>query len=111
MSKFDVHSIETAPEKSKPLLEGAKKAFGFVPNLLGVFAESPAALEAYLSVSTAFGKSDLTAAEQQVHATQGGDSKKCAPQDNTQKTPQNTMNENNVITNTTIGRGRRAAAK
>ena len=66
MSKFDVHSIETAPEKSKPLLQGAKKAFGFVPNLLGVFAESPAALEAYLSVSTAFGKSDLTAAEQQV---------------------------------------------
>ena len=66
MSKFDVHSVETAPEKSKPLLEGAKKAFGFVPNLLGVFAESPAALEAYMAVSTAFSKSDLTPAEQQV---------------------------------------------
>jgi len=66
MSKFDVHTIETAPEHSKPLLEGAKQAYGFVPNLLGVFAESPAALEAYLAVSTAFSKSDFTPAEQQV---------------------------------------------
>jgi len=37
-----------------------------VPNLLGVLAEAPSALEAYLSVSSAFEKTSLTPAEQQV---------------------------------------------
>ena len=66
MSDFTVHTIETAPDQSVALLQGAQKAFGFVPNLIGVLAESPAAAEAYLTLSQIFDKSSLTPAERQV---------------------------------------------
>lgn len=64
--EFNVWDIDLAPEGSRSALEAARKKFGFVPNLLGVLAEAPSALEAYLSVSGAFEKSSLTRAEQQV---------------------------------------------
>lgn len=66
MTSFPVHSLATAPESSRPLVEGAKKAFGFVPNLVGVLAESPVALEGYLAVAGAFDKSSLSATEKQI---------------------------------------------
>jgi uncharacterized peroxidase-related enzyme len=66
MTDFNVHTIDTAPDASRPLLEGAQKAFGFVPNLIGVLAESPAVAEAYLTLSQIFDKSSLTAVERQV---------------------------------------------
>lgn len=66
MTNFDVHTIDTAPDASRPLLQGAQKAFGFVPNLIGVLAESPAVAEAYLTLSQIFDKSSLTAVERQV---------------------------------------------
>ena len=39
MTKFTAHTIESAPDASRPLLEGIKRSFGFVPNLFGVFAD------------------------------------------------------------------------
>ena len=33
MTTFPVHSNETAPEGSRPILAAAQKKFGFVPNL------------------------------------------------------------------------------
>ena len=65
MTTFEVHTIESAPEPSKPVLEEAKKSFGSIPNLFGVFAESPAILKAYaelgstLETSTAFDTTEL----------------------------------------------------
>ena len=44
---FEVHTIDSAPAESKATLQQTKAAFGAVPNLFGVFAESPAALQAY----------------------------------------------------------------
>ena len=41
MSNYQIHSIETTPEKSKPLLELFTHAIGFVPNLAGAIANSP----------------------------------------------------------------------
>ncbi|MGB6221072.1 carboxymuconolactone decarboxylase family protein [Haloferula sp.] len=64
--KLDLQTIESAPESSRPLLEGAKASFGFVPNLLGTLANAPAALEGYLAVAGAFGKSSFSATEQEV---------------------------------------------
>lgn len=49
MTHFTIHTPESAPEGSKAILEAAKKGLGFVPNLYGVLAESPAALKAYTS--------------------------------------------------------------
>lgn len=66
MVNFTVHTNESAPEASKPLLEAAQKAFGFVPNLQRVFAESPALLEGYMTLWSIFEKSSLSPAEQQV---------------------------------------------
>ncbi len=50
MTTFPVHSSETAPEASKPILAAAQKKFGFVPNLFRVMAEAPAAGEANMAV-------------------------------------------------------------
>ncbi|MEL6767880.1 MAG: carboxymuconolactone decarboxylase family protein [Pseudomonadota bacterium] len=62
-----LHTPETAPEGSKPLLEGSVKAFGMIPNLHAVMAESPAHLEAYQSLhSLVVGKSAFDATERTV---------------------------------------------
>jgi len=42
-----VHDLESAPEASKPLLQNSMKAFGRLPSLHGVMAESPGLLEGY----------------------------------------------------------------
>lgn len=66
MTEFRVHTAETAPEGAGSALETAKSAFGFVPNLIGVLAEAPAAAEAYLALGGLFGRTSLTPEEQQV---------------------------------------------
>ncbi len=66
MTTFPVHSSETAPEGSKPVLAAAQKKYGFVPNLFRVMAEAPAAGEAYLAVMDIFESSSLSDAEKQT---------------------------------------------
>lgn len=66
MSSFPHHSIESAPAAAKPILESAKRALGFVPNLYAGMAEAPAILEGYTTLSGIFDKSDLTATERQI---------------------------------------------
>jgi len=69
MSNFNVHTIESAPENSKPMLEASQKGFGMIPNLHGVMAEAPALLEAYQTLSKLFSeKTSLDATEQQIIA-------------------------------------------
>ncbi len=69
MTDFDVHTIESAPENSKPQLESSMKAYGFVPNLHSVMAESPALLEAYKTVADIFDKrTNLSITERQIIA-------------------------------------------
>ncbi len=64
---YDVKTIENAPETSKEVLEQAKKAYGFVPNLLGTMANHPALLKNYWEGSANLGEnSTLSAKEQQV---------------------------------------------
>ena len=46
MSRINtIPTIEAAPAASQPLLEGARKQLGSVPNMFRVIANSPAALE------------------------------------------------------------------
>lgn len=66
MSNFETHTTETAPLASKPALEGAKKAFGFVPNLLGTMATAPALLDGYLALAGIFEKTNLSETERQI---------------------------------------------
>jgi len=55
-------TIEAAPAASQPLLHAVKKQLGVAPNLFRLVANSPAALERYLSLSGALGKGELSAA-------------------------------------------------
>ena len=66
MTTFPIHSSETAPEATQPILAGAQKKFGFVPNLIRVLAEAPAAAEAYTTVMDIFERSSLSDAEKQT---------------------------------------------
>ncbi len=66
--KLTLQTIESAPENSRPLLEGVAKSLGFIPNLFATFANSPAVLQGYVGLSAAFAKSAFSATEQQVIA-------------------------------------------
>ena len=66
MSTFKTHSLESAPEAAKPLLEAAQNTYGFVPNLLSTMAESPALLEGYMTLAEVFGKGNLSETERQI---------------------------------------------
>jgi len=80
MIDFAVHTAETAPVASRPLLEDIGRNFGFVPNLFGVFAESPAALRGALAIYEAFSASSLSRAEQQflmLAASEANDCEYC----------------------------------
>lgn len=63
MTTLKVHSIETAPEASKPLLQNSQKAFGMIPGLHGVLAGAPKALEAYQKLHELFENSSFNADE------------------------------------------------
>jgi alkylhydroperoxidase family enzyme len=41
MQTFPVHSLDTAPEQSKPSLQALQGAFGLIPNIAGAMATSP----------------------------------------------------------------------
>jgi uncharacterized peroxidase-related enzyme len=58
--------VDTAPEGSRPLLEKIQKSFKFIPNLYGVFANSPVLLEGFLGLEGAFDKGTLSAVERQI---------------------------------------------
>lgn len=63
---FPVLGLETAPAASRELLKGAKAKLGFVPNLFGVLAGSPALLESYLTLSSLFDRTSLSPTERQI---------------------------------------------
>ena len=54
-------SIEASPAAAQPLLEGAKKQLGSVPNLFRVIANSPAGLAGYFGLNGALAKGSLDA--------------------------------------------------
>ncbi|KAB0285585.1 carboxymuconolactone decarboxylase family protein [Vibrio fortis] len=72
MKAFTLHTAETAPEKSKAIINGAKKQMGMVPGLYAIMAESPELLNAYtqlhqLFTSTSFDAEELTVVWQTIN--------------------------------------------
>ncbi len=66
MIEFPCHTIESAPDAARPVLEVGEKAFGMLPNLFRKMAESPALLESYWQLNQIFAGSSLNPVEQQV---------------------------------------------
>ena len=63
---FTVHTIESAPEKSKPTLQGMKQKFGFLPNIMGTMAENPTLLNGFTGAFGSFHSGSFNEAEKQV---------------------------------------------
>src|SRR5215468_2458072 len=53
MTTFPVHTIDSAPEASKPALQQLQSAFGMIPNLLGAMSTSPVLINSLVGL---FGK-------------------------------------------------------
>lgn len=66
MARLTVHTVETAPEKAQPRVEAVQKANGFIPNLIGVLANSPQALEFYQEVGKMNSRNSLEPQEIEV---------------------------------------------
>jgi len=76
VSKFTLHDHASAPAEAKPLLENSVAAFGMVPNLHAVMAESPQLLEGYQKVhelfsNASFDKNELTVVWQTINQAHG----------------------------------------
>ncbi|MFL9993203.1 carboxymuconolactone decarboxylase family protein [Paraburkholderia sediminicola] len=50
MSTFHIHTIESAPEQSKPVLRQLEQNFGLIPNIAGAMAESPVLIGGFIGI-------------------------------------------------------------
>jgi AhpD family alkylhydroperoxidase len=50
MSTFHIHTIESAPEQSKPVLRQLQQNFGLIPNIAGAMAESPVLIGGFIGI-------------------------------------------------------------
>jgi uncharacterized peroxidase-related enzyme len=74
-----ITAVETqsAPGKSKELLEGVQKKLGMTPNLMRTLAHSPAALEGYLNLNGSLGHGSLPAKVREELALFVGQTNEC----------------------------------
>ncbi|WP_040492666.1 carboxymuconolactone decarboxylase family protein [Ilumatobacter nonamiensis] len=66
MTEFTQHTIETAPEDSKPLLEKSLETNGMIPGLHAVMADAPGLLATYDFAHQQFMATSLTDEEKTV---------------------------------------------
>ena len=66
MSNFPLHSIESAPDAAKPLLEQANNDYGMVPGLYQVMASSPELLKSYFALHELFDSTALNVEERNI---------------------------------------------
>lgn len=67
MSEFIIHTKESAPEEVKEVLETVERDNGgYIPNLIGLLANAPTALETYRTVGAINRRNSLTPTEREV---------------------------------------------
>jgi len=66
MSVVDLHSRESAPEGSRAVMDAYLGRFGFVPNLINIMAESPAATQGYAHTYGLLAETDFSPAEKAI---------------------------------------------
>jgi alkylhydroperoxidase family enzyme len=66
MANYPVHTIASAPAKSKPALEQLQQAFGVLPNLPAVIANSPKLINSLVGMFQQVHSPGLTEAENQI---------------------------------------------
>jgi alkylhydroperoxidase family enzyme len=66
METFRIHTIESAPDKSQPALQGLKQNFGFIPNAAATMAGSPVLINAFVACFGNFHGGSLSESEKQT---------------------------------------------
>jgi len=66
VTQFQIHTIESAPEKSKAPLQGLQSKFGFIPNVAATMAGSPALINAFIGGFSAFHGGSFNEREKQI---------------------------------------------
>ena len=64
MSRYPAHTIESAPARSKPVLQQLQRAFGLIPNIAATMAGSPVLINGFIGLFERVHSSSLT--EQQI---------------------------------------------
>jgi alkylhydroperoxidase family enzyme len=60
MSSYPVHTIESAPAQSKPVLQQLQQAFGLIPNIAATMAASPVLINGFIGLFERVHASSLT---------------------------------------------------
>ncbi|MFP3588597.1 carboxymuconolactone decarboxylase family protein [Paraburkholderia sp. SIMBA_055] len=50
MSSYPVHTVESAPAQSKPVLQQLQQAFGLIPNIAAAMAASPVLINGFIGL-------------------------------------------------------------
>jgi AhpD family alkylhydroperoxidase len=66
MVKFIRHTIDTAPEGSRPAMEQLKAAAGVLPNLAATMAEAPTLIEGFVKLREVLQQATLDARELEI---------------------------------------------
>lgn len=66
MSSYPLHTIESAPAQSKPVLQQLQQAFGLIPNIAAAMAASPVLINGFIGLFERVHASTLT--EPQIQA-------------------------------------------
>ena len=66
MSNYPVHTIESAPAQSKPVLQQLQQTFGLIPNIAGTMAASPVLINGFVGLFERVHASSLTEAQIQT---------------------------------------------
>jgi alkylhydroperoxidase family enzyme len=66
MQEFILHTIESAPEKSKPTLQALAQKFGFLPNVMATMAANPVLLNGFAGAFASFHGGSLDECEKQA---------------------------------------------
>ena len=66
MTTFKIHTIESAPEGSKPILQQLENGIGFVPNLAATMANAPTVLKTYATMAGIFGEGSFSPVEREL---------------------------------------------
>lgn len=66
MHQYRIHSVESAPEKSKPALQALRQNLGMIPNLAATMAESPVLIAGFVGAFANFHGGTFTGTQKQV---------------------------------------------
>lgn len=66
MPSYPIHTVATAPEEARPVLDELAKTFGVIPNIAGAMANSPALIKAFVGLFQQVHSGTFTEAEIQT---------------------------------------------